>query len=69
MFEGDPYEAYYSVGWMKRYAEVLCRIYSEKIKDPNAGTVVIRPSNVYGPYDKFDLERSHVTAALIEKGC
>ena len=66
MFEGDPYEAYFSVGWMKRYAEVLCRIYSEKIKDPMK-VVVLRPSNVYGPYDKFDLERSHVTAALIRK--
>ena len=66
MFEGDPYEAYYSVGWMKRYGEVLCRIYSEKIKD-RMSTVVIRPSNVYGPYDKFDFERSHVTAALIRK--
>lgn len=66
MFEGDPYEAYYSVGWMKRYAEVLCRIYSEKIKDAMP-TIVIRPSNVYGPYDKFDFERSHVTAALIRK--
>ncbi len=66
MFEGDPYEAYFSVGWMKRYAEVLCRIYSEKIKDPMK-VIVVRPSNVYGPYDKFDFERSHVTAALIRK--
>ena len=66
MFEGDPYEAYFSVGWMKRYAEVLCRIYSEKIKE-RMKTVVVRPSNVYGPYDKFDFERSHVTAALIRK--
>ena len=66
MFEGDPYEAYFSVGWMKRYGEVLCRIYSEKIKD-SMSTVVVRPSNVYGPFDKFDFERSHVTAALIRK--
>jgi GDP-L-fucose synthase len=66
MFEGDPYEAYFSVGWMKRYGEVLCRIYSEKIKAPMK-TVVLRPSNVYGPYDKFDFERSHVTAALLRK--
>jgi GDP-L-fucose synthase len=66
MFAGDPYEAYFSVGWMKRYAEVLCRIYSEKIQDPMK-VVVVRPSNVYGPYDKFDFERSHVTAALIRK--
>ena len=35
MFAGEPYEAYFSVGWMKRYGEVLCRIYSEKIKYKN----------------------------------
>jgi len=29
--------------------------------------VVIRPSNVYGPYDKFDFGRSHVTAATLRK--
>ena len=30
-------------------------------------TVVLRPSNIYGPYDKFDLERSHVFGATITK--
>ena len=30
-------------------------------------TVVVRPSNVYGPYDKFDFAVSHVTAALIRR--
>jgi GDP-L-fucose synthase len=27
----------------------------------------IRHSNVYGPYDKFDLERSHVYGAMVNK--
>ena len=66
MFQGDPYEVYFSVGWMKRYSEILCRIYAEKIKRPMA-TVIVRPSNVYGPFDKFDFERSHVTAALLRR--
>jgi len=66
MFGADPYEVYYSVGWMKRYSEVLCKIYAQKIKDPMT-TVVIRPSNMYGPYDKFDFDTSHVTAALIRR--
>ena len=48
MFDGEPYETYYSVGWMKRYAEILCRIYAQKIESPMS-TLVIRPSNVYGP--------------------
>ena len=51
---------------MKRYAEILCRTYAEKISSPMQ-TVVIRPSNVYGPYDKFDFAVSHVTAALLRR--
>jgi len=66
MFGGDPYEVYYSVGWMKRYAEILCKIYSQKVKNPMP-VVVVRPSNAYGPYDKFDPGKSHVTAALLQK--
>ena len=66
MFNGDPEEVYFPAGWMKRYAEILCRTYAEKISSPMQ-TVVIRPSNVYGPYDKFDFAVSHVTAALLRR--
>ena len=66
MLDGEPHEVYYAVAWMKRYAEILCRTYAEKIAKP-MHTVVIRPSNVYGPYDKFDFAVSHVTAAMIRR--
>jgi len=66
LFDGDPYETYFGVAWMKRYTEILCRMYSEKLKEPMA-TVVLRPSNIYGPYDDFDFETSHVMAALIRR--
>jgi GDP-L-fucose synthase len=66
MFEGEPYEKYYLVGWMKRYTEILCKIYAQKIKAPMS-TVVIRPSNIYGPYDDFDFRTSHMMAALIRR--
>lgn len=66
MFKGDPPDVYFHAGWMKRYAEVLCRTYAEKLQDPMP-CVVVRPSNVYGPGDKFDWERSHVTAAQIRR--
>ena len=66
MFEGEPYEKYYLVGWMKRYSEILCRIYAQKIRDPMP-TVVIRPSNIYGPHDDFDFRTSHMMAALIRR--
>lgn len=66
MFDGEPYETYYSVGWMKRYSEILCRIYAQKLENPMP-TVVIRPSNVFGPYDDFDFRTSHMMAALIRR--
>jgi GDP-L-fucose synthase len=66
MFDGDPYETYYGVGWMKRYTEILCRLYSEKLKKTMT-TVVLRPSNIYGPHDDFDFATSHVMAALIRR--
>ncbi len=66
LLNGDPYETYFAVGWMKRYTEILCRLYSEKLKNPMP-TVVLRPSNIYGPCDDFDFETSHVMAALIRR--
>ncbi|MFA5317020.1 MAG: NAD-dependent epimerase/dehydratase family protein [Dehalococcoidales bacterium] len=66
MFDGDPYETYFGVAWMKRYTEILCRMYSEKLKNPMT-TVVLRPSNIYGPHDDFDFATSHVMAALIRR--
>jgi len=66
MFEGDPDDVYFAAGWMKRYAEILCRTYAEKITLPMPA-VVVRPSNVYGPFDKFDFATSHVTAALTRR--
>ena len=66
LLDGDPYETYFGVAWMKRYTEILCRMYSEKLKNPMT-TVVLRPSNIYGPYDDFEFETSHVMAALIRR--
>lgn len=66
MFNGDPYEKYFAVGWMKRYTEVLCRMYSEKLPN-HMTTVVLRPTNIYGEYDDFEFETSHVLPALIRK--
>ncbi len=67
LFDGEPYDVYYGVAWMKRYTETLCRLYSEKLKDKKMPCVVLRPSNIYGPYDDFEWETSHVIPALIRK--
>lgn len=66
MFNGDLFEKYFCVGWMKRFTEILCQMYATKIKNPMK-TVVVRPANIYGPYDDFEWETSHVIPALIRK--
>ncbi len=66
MHDGDPLGVYFAVAWMKRYTEILCKTYATKIKKPMP-CVVVRPSNAYGPWDKFHPEKSHVTAALIRR--
>jgi GDP-L-fucose synthase len=60
------YKTYFPVGWMKRYAEVLCKMYSEILVNPMQ-TVIVRPANLYGPHDKYDLDKCHVTPASIIK--
>lgn len=66
MFAGEPYRIYHPVAWMKRYAEILCETYARRVQ-PAMSTVIVRPSNVYGPHDKFDFATSHVTAALLRR--
>lgn len=58
------YSTYFGVGWTKVYIEKMCEFYSRL---GNAKYTVIRHSNIYGPYDKFDLERSHVFGATVTK--
>lgn len=63
----DFFEKYFVVGWMKRFSEVIMEIYSKKIKLNKMVTIVVRPGNLYGPYDKFDPEKSKVIPSLIRK--
>ena len=60
------YPVYKAVGWMKRYGETLCDFFSNQIHDPMQ-CIIIRPSNAYGPNDKYDFEKCHVTPANIRK--
>lgn len=59
----DPNSLYMGVGWAKRYIEQLCKFYS------NLGleTIVVRPTNIYGRYDKLDEKLNHVIPALINR--
>jgi len=62
----DPYPVYFPVGWMKRYAEVQCELYGKYLPTKMKCTVV-RPANLFGPHDKYDFNKCHVTPATIRK--
>ena len=62
----EPYPVYHAVGWMKRYGEVLCDLYANQLS-PNMDCLVIRPGNCFGPHDKYDFDKCHVTPATIKK--
>jgi len=49
---------------LKVFGEDLCRFYAGLEKTRYTS---IRHSNVYGPYDKFDLEKAHVFGATVTK--
>jgi GDP-L-fucose synthase len=59
-----PYGLYQGIAWVYRYIEQLSRCYSEKMETPVS---VIRTSSIYGPYDRFDDDRSHVIPAIIKR--
>lgn len=63
-FSDEPHESYFGVGWMKRYLEKLAEFYYKRY---NLKVAIMRPTSIYGPYDVFNPERSHVLPALIRK--
>jgi nucleoside-diphosphate-sugar epimerase len=55
---------YFAGAWNKLYFEQMCKFFSVC---GSTKYTVIRHSNMYGPFDKYDLERSHVFGATITK--
>jgi GDP-L-fucose synthase len=55
---------YFGIGWTKLYIEKMCEFFSRLGVTRHT---VIRHTNVFGPHDKFDLERSHVFGATVTK--
>lgn len=64
---GEPHNSNYGYAYAKRMIDVLSKCYNEM-----AGKTVfttISPTNVYGPYDNFHPQNSHVVASVIRQCC
>jgi nucleoside-diphosphate-sugar epimerase len=62
--ELDVSSPHFGVGWTKVYVEKMCEFYAKLGRTKH---MVFRHSNCYGPYDKYDLDHSHMYGATITK--
>jgi nucleoside-diphosphate-sugar epimerase len=63
-FTGEIAPHYFGVGWTKVYLEKMAEFYAGLGRTKYT---VLRHSNIYGPHDKYDLERSHMFGATVTK--
>ena len=63
-FNGKIIDKYKGAGETKVYLEKIAKFYSMLSKTKYT---IIRHSNIYGPHDKYDLDKSHVFGATITK--
>ena len=71
-FEDSVWETFPSkndwfAGWAKRMGELQAEAY--RIEYGWDAVSIVRPANVYGPFDNFDPENSMVVPALIRRAC
>lgn len=60
----EMYSSYFGGGWNKVYFEKMCEFYSRL---GSTKFTALRHSNIYGPYDKYDLQRAHAFGATVSK--
>ncbi|MGA2477383.1 MAG: NAD(P)-dependent oxidoreductase [Spirochaetia bacterium] len=60
----DPPNAYMGIGWVARYVEKLCSFWRNHSR---MAIGIIRASNIFGPYSRFNKLTSNFIPALIRK--
>lgn len=63
-FKDDPEPSNKGYGWAKRVGELQAKYCAEEY---GIKISIVRPMNVYGPRDDFNLETAHVIPALIRR--
>jgi len=65
VWKGSPSPNDWYGGWAKRMGELQCEAYQKQYGKGKCS--IVRPANVYGPYDNFDLKNAMVVPSLIRK--
>ena len=64
LHNGPPPTSHDAYAYAKRMLEIHSRAYQEQYND---NFICVIPTNIYGPYDNFHLQDSHVIPGLIHK--
>ena len=64
LHNGPPHNSNDAYAYAKRMLEIHSKAYRENYGD---NFICVTPTNIYGPYDNFNLEDAHVLPALIHK--
>jgi GDP-L-fucose synthase len=64
LHNGPPHTSNDAYSYAKRLLETHCKAYQEQYND---NFICIIPTNIYGPYDNYNLDDAHVIPALIHK--
>ena len=64
LHDGPPHTSNDAYAYAKRMLEVQSRAYQEQY---NNNFICVIPTNIYGPFDNFNLQDSHVIPGLIHK--
>lgn len=64
LHNGPPHNSNDTYAYAKRMLEIHSKAYRENYGD---NFICVTPTNIYGPYDNFNLEDAHVLPSLIHK--
>lgn len=64
LHNGEPHSSNYGYSFAKRMLDVMTTLYN---KNSSMDCIHLIPCNLYGKYDNFNLENSHVIPGLIHK--
>lgn len=64
IFDGPPAQSNFSYGYSKRAMLVQVNSYR---KQYNLNYTTFSPSNIYGPFDNFESDKSHFVPAMVRK--
>jgi len=62
--EGPPHKSNYAYAYAKRMLDIQSQAYRDQY---GCNFITVVPNNLFGEYDNFDLENSHLIPAIIRK--